>query len=34
LLADLEEDVGVFLFEVAAGVGDAVDGGEDLAFVF
>ena len=32
-MADLEEDVGVFLFEVSTGVGDAVDGGEDFGFV-
>ncbi len=33
LLAHLEEHVGVLLLEVAAGVGDAVDGGEDLALI-
>ena len=33
MLADLEKGVGVFLFEIAAGVRDAVDGGEDFGFV-
>ena len=33
LLADLEEDVDVLLLEVVAGVGDAVDGGEDPGLV-
>ncbi len=33
LLADLEEDVDVFLLKVVARVGDTVDGGEDPGFV-
>lgn len=33
LLADLDEDAGVFFFESAAGIGDAVDGSEDLGLI-
>lgn len=33
MLADLEEHVDVLLLEVAAGLGYAVDGGEDFGFV-